>query len=197
MANYRLENIGIISDTHGDPRSWEQAMTVWQEVDLILHAGDVLYHGPRNPLVASYNPPRLAELLNTSRVPLLIARGNCDAEVDQLLLDYPLRVPMVLVQTPWWRIMVVHGDQIEGPETAADMIRRYRLDLLVSGHTHLPHLQEVGGGLWLNPGSASLPKEGPPTVARLRGDLVELLELPDGRVRQSYRRDQDKCCSSR
>ncbi len=74
--------LGIISDTHGNLRAWQAALAVWGEVDMILHAGDVLYHGPKNPLPEGYGPRELSEAMNASPVPLLFAQGNCDAEED-------------------------------------------------------------------------------------------------------------------
>ena len=75
--------IGIISDTHGHEDAWQKAFDKhFKDADLILHAGDVLYHGPRNPMKADYNPAGLAEKINHSPIPVVIARGNCDASVD-------------------------------------------------------------------------------------------------------------------
>ncbi|GFN21855.1 phosphodiesterase [Thermanaeromonas sp. C210] len=175
-----LSRIGVTSDTHGDVSAWEKALELWGPVDLILHAGDVLYHGPRNPLVAEYRPPKLAERINASSVPLLIARGNCDAEVDQMVLEWPLQSPLVLLQTPFLRLIAVHGHGMD-KGAMAGLARRYRADVLVCGHTHVPLLEEVDGILLFNPGSPSLPKgkEGP-TVGLIEGRTVTLKALSNG-----------------
>ncbi|MGI9951505.1 phosphodiesterase [Moorellaceae bacterium AZ2] len=182
MILQNLSPIGVISDTHGDVSAWEKALEVFGPVDLIVHAGDVLYHGPRNPLVQGYHPPELAKRINASPVPVLIARGNCDAEVDQLVLEWPLQSPMVLVQTPYLRLVAVHGHGMD-KAGMTELARRYRTDVLVFGHTHVPVLEEVEGILLLNPGSPALPKgkEGP-TVGLIQGQTVSLKALGNGKT---------------
>lgn len=178
----RLSHIGVISDTHGDVVAWEKALEVFGPVDLIVHAGDVLYHGPRNPLVQGYRPPELAERINSSPVPVLIARGNCDAEVDQLVLEWPIQSSMVLVQTPHLRLIASHGHRWDKVEMV-ELARRYRADVFVFGHTHVPVLEEVEGIILLNPGSPALPKgqEGP-TVGLIQEDSVCLKSLEGGKI---------------
>lgn len=177
-----LNRIGVISDTHGDVEAWERALEIWGPVDLIVHAGDVLYHGPRNPLVQAYRPPELAELINASQIPVLIARGNCDADVDQLVLDWPLQSQMVLLQTPYVRLVATHGQGMDKVEMV-ELAKRYRADIFVFGHTHVPVLEKVEGIILLNPGSPALPKgqEGP-TVAVIDEKTVYLKDLKEGRT---------------
>lgn len=177
----RLSHIGVISDTHGDVSAWEKALQVFGPVDLIVHAGDVLYHGPRNPLVQGYRPPELAERINASNVPVLIARGNCDAEVDQLVLEWPIQSSMVLVQTPYLRLLAGHGHGLDQAEMV-ELARRYRAEVFVFGHTHMPVLKKVEGIILFNPGSPALPKgkEGP-TVGLIEENRVSLKSLEDGR----------------
>ena len=160
--------IGVISDTHGDATGWQRVMeTQFHDVDLIIHAGDILYHGPRNPLVEGYNPPELASLINSCPVPVLFARGNCDADVDQLMLNYPVQTPYVFLQVGNLRIMAHHGDGFDWEEMLR-LSRLYGAKLFISGHTHIPVLEHAGEVILLNPGSPSLPKgEGRPTVAVL------------------------------
>ena len=81
--------IGIISDTHGCHERFSLAFDKYfKDADMIIHAGDVLYHGPRNPMLSNYNPAKLAEKLNSCSMPVVICRGNCDSEVDQMVLDF-------------------------------------------------------------------------------------------------------------
>ncbi|MCL6634967.1 MAG: phosphodiesterase [Peptococcaceae bacterium] len=184
--------IGVISDTHGDAASWRLVMeSVFGGADLIIHCGDVLYHGPRNPLVEGYSPQELANLINSCPVPVLFARGNCDADVDQLLLDYPIQAPYAFLQVGQLRIMAHHGDGLERDEMLR-LAARYRADLFISGHTHVPVLEDKGQktAILLNPGSPSLPKAGGrPTVAVLdcRGDSlkIEIINIDDCTSRES------------
>jgi putative phosphoesterase len=177
--------IGVISDTHGSLVAWQRALAnCFPAADLILHAGDLLYHGPRNPIPEGYDPPALAEALNRSPAPLIVVRGNCDSDVDQLVLDWPIQAPYALVQQEGLRVMVSHGEEITS-ESGADLIGRYRLAVLVTGHTHHPRAERCGGGVWLNPGSTSLPKwewhgEAVPTAAVIEDDVVRVCDVRTG-----------------
>ncbi|MHB1041904.1 MAG: phosphodiesterase [Eubacteriales bacterium] len=185
--------VGVISDTHGDVRSWRKAVEeFFKDAALIIHAGDVLYHGPRNPLTPGYNPPALSALINSCPAPVLFARGNCDAEVDQLMLDYPIQSPYAFLQVGSIRIMAHHGDGMDRDE-ALRLSRLYRADLFISGHTHVPSLEEESGVILLNPGSPSLPKgDGRPAVAVLEcgGDsiAVKIIYLDDGSSGEVFRK---------
>lgn len=179
--------VGIISDTHGDGAAWEQALaSCFQGVDMIIHAGDVLYHGPRNPIVAAYAPKDLAALLQQSPVPLLMARGNCDAEVDAMVLNMPLP-EQVVMQLGKYRLIAQHGHRLAEGE-AETLAAYYRADLWITGHTHVAMLTARGGRLFLNPGSPSLPHNGPlgrlKTVAVADDAGVRILALASGEVLQ-------------
>lgn len=174
--------IGVISDTHGDLNAWRQALAgPFKEVDLILHAGDVLYHGPKNPMVPGYGPAALAEAINSSPAPVIIARGNCDSAVDQLVLDYPIQAPYAFVQIGGVRILVNHGDELSQAQMI-DQARHYRAQIFVFGHLHTPVLEKRDGVVLLNPGSAALPKSPSATVGLIDTDArtVALVELASG-----------------
>lgn len=173
--------VGIISDTHGCVPAWEQALAgPLAGVDLIVHAGDVLYHGPRNPLVPGYDPPTLAEKINACPVPVIIARGNCDAEVDQVLVDWPLQAPYAFLQLDDIRIMVQH--QVANEAEMQVLARKYRVNLFIYGHTHVAVCRQLDDLTCLNPGSPTLPKDEKktPTVAVLNGRELELVDLNSG-----------------
>ncbi len=176
--------IGVISDTHGSLAAWERAIRVLGDVDILLHAGDVLYHGPRNPLPEGHDAKHLAEAMNAYDGRLVVARGNCDADIDQLVLAVPIQAPYALVVTEGRYIMVHHGHLVAGDD-AAEMMRRYRLDLIVTGHTHVPGIERPfhdGRGLILNPGSPALPKtrDRRGTVAVIEEDAVRILYVDGG-----------------
>jgi putative phosphoesterase len=179
--------IGVISDTHGSLLGWQRALdNCFGDVDLILHGGDILYHGPRNPMPEGYDPAGLADAINQSPAPLLVVRGNCDSDVDQLVLDWPIQSPYALVQHEGLRIMVNHGESVT-PDDAGELVKRYRLDVFVSGHTHHPLAAVSGCGLLLNPGSPSLPKwewrgEAVPTAAVIDDGAVRLCDVRSGDV---------------
>lgn len=160
--------VGVISDTHGNAAVWREVVEKhFKDVELIIHAGDILYHGPRNPLSGGYDPAELAELINSCPVPVVFAKGNCDSAVDQMMLLYPIQSPYAFVQLAGRRLIAHHGDGLNREEMIS-LARRYRADVFISGHTHVPVLEEVSGVILLNPGSPTLPKgDGTPTVALL------------------------------
>ncbi len=171
--------IGMVSDTHGDVEAWEKAMRLLEDCDWVLHAGDHLYNGAFNPVLSSYHPRRLAELINSCPVPMLHARGNCDSEVDTVALRDPLS-PLILARLGELQFLVMHGHTHDEDGLAA-LAERYRADVLVRGHTHQAGIRRRGSLLVVNPGSISLPAQGyPPTLAVLEEGRLRLLRLDDG-----------------
>lgn len=173
--------IGVVSDTHGCVQTWREMYAAFlNDADLIIHAGDVLYHGPRNTIPEEYNPQQLAAELNNCAVPMIIVQGNCDAEVDGMLLDIPI-TKSSLIYVNGLRIFVRHGHDLPLDQAAA-LGRRYRLDILISGHTHLPVLQRQGGTLLLNPGSSGMSKreDRRGTFAVIHDDRVEVIYTDTG-----------------
>ncbi|NIM06178.1 MAG: phosphodiesterase [Armatimonadetes bacterium] len=178
--------IGVISDTHGDLRSWQDALAgPFQGAGLIIHAGDILYHGPKNPMVAGYQPPALAEAINASPAPVIFARGNCDSAVDQLVIDYPIQAPYAFVQAEGIRVLLNHGDELTPPEMQ-QQAKRHRAQIFVFGHTHTPVLEKDNDVVLFNPGSPALPKSPNPTVGLIdtQTRAVLLVNLANGAVIQ-------------
>ena len=177
--------IGVISDTHGDLAGWHRALSgPLGRVDCIVHAGDLLYHGPKNPMVAGYDPAGLAEAMNALDVPLIVAKGNCDSAVDQLVLRAPIQSPYAFLQMEGLRVLVHHGDGL----TEADrrtLGEQWAIDVFVTGHTHARLLERVGKTIMLNPGSPALPKsdgtlDPVPTVATVEPQRVRIWSLESG-----------------
>jgi len=174
--------IGIISDTHGDVKAWKKVCeNYFYDVDMIIHAGDILYHGPRNPIMDGYDPARLAEEINNLKAPAVFARGNCDSSVDQLVINFPIQAPYVFVREEGLSILVNHGDIMSRDEMTA-LAGRCGVDVFIFGHIHRPFMEKQGEVLLLNPGSPSIPKEGPPTVAVLYGKIVKVIDIDGGKV---------------
>jgi putative phosphoesterase len=169
--------IGLISDTHGSARDFQKVLDgPFKDVELILHAGDVLYHGAKNPLSDGYNTVSLAEKMNAVNVPVLIAKGNCDSDVDQLVLDMPIMSPYVFASIDGKRIMVVHGDNKKDAHFE-ELIKGFGLALLLHGHTHTPRVKAVGRSLIVNPGTPTIP--GPSSPFK---KTVGTLDLKTGKV---------------
>lgn len=149
--------IGVISDTHGNIVAFRKALAHFQSVEMILHAGDVLYHPPRLPCSEGYDIPAFVEMLNSLTTPTIIAQGNCDPQVYEELLQMPVQSPYAYVSAGNLNIVVNHGHLLTR-EAMIELGKRYRADYFISGHTHIPMLENVGGCVLLNPGSPAIPK---------------------------------------
>ena len=184
----------VTSDTHGDLQAWQRLLEHYASgAQFIVHAGDVLYHGPKNPLVAGYAPLQLAEAINACPYPMVMVKGNCDAEVDQQVLEWPLQHPLALLQTPELTLLAAHGDR-HSEQDLARLALSYGAGIAVFGHIHQPVLKRVeledkpGAAVWLlNPGSPSLPKyeeDGRPvaSAAVIEGADIRIFGLEDGRT---------------
>jgi putative phosphoesterase len=175
--------IALVSDTHGDPTAWRKAMDVLGPVDLITHAGDVLYHGIFNPITETYEPRRLADVLNKVSTPMIHARGNCDSEVDQLALNNHMLSDFAFASADGVRILVTHGHK-HSEEQLAEMARKARVQIVHRGHTHQPQILVLKGVVIFNAGSIALPKqEGEtPTVGLLEDGKLTIFDINTGAV---------------
>lgn len=151
----------IASDIHGDLDSIEKVLSAYkkEECDKLLLLGDLLYHGPRNDLPNTYAPKAVIGLLNTNKDDLICVRGNCDTEVDQMVLNFPILADYSCIFVDGLRIFATHGHH-HNTQTPPPLRKG---EILLHGHTHVLKCEEFGeGNFYINPGSAALPKEGNP-----------------------------------
>ena len=181
----------IASDIHGSASSCIALLEQYQkeEAQKLILLGDLLYHGPRNDLPDEYQPKEVITRLNQVKNELLCVRGNCEAEVDQMVLEFPVMADYALLWIDGLTIFVVHGhhynqDQLPPLKNG---------DILLHGHTHVPALErkerkEGGWYYYLNPGSAAIPKNGNEksymiyedhvfTLKSLKGDEIDSLTI--------------------
>jgi len=178
--------IGVISDTHGNVTAFNKVMEFMADADLIVHAGDVLYHPPRLGFMEGYDIPAFAQTLNSLTIPIVIAQGNCDAQVYEELLEMPVQSPYAYVSSGGIRILINHGHLL----TKDQMIglgRKYKADYFISGHTHLPVLEDRGDMVLINPGSPSISKleidgKAIPSVGIITEDGTRIININDGTV---------------
>ncbi len=151
--------IVFMSDIHGVPSALEAALAKADELgyDKIALLGDLLYHGPRNGVPDFYDPVKVAQLLNARKDQIIAVRGNCDAEVDQVMCQFPMMSDYALLEADGVQFFLTHGHLWnEGNPPPIGMG-----NVLVHGHTHVPVLKTTEAGLTVfNPGSTSLPKGG-------------------------------------
>ena len=150
----------IASDIHGSATYCRQLLDAFDRegADALLLLGDLLYHGPRNDLPEGYAPKAVIDLLNARREKIFCVRGNCEAEVDQMVLTFPVLADYMLLPLGDRMIYATHGHHAS--ETNPPPLPQG--SILLHGHTHVPACRECAGGWYLNPGSVSIPKEGSP-----------------------------------
>ena len=146
----------IASDIHGSALFCQQMIQAYrrERADRLLLLGDLRYHGPRNDLPEQYNPKTVIALLNPLAADILCVRGNCDAEVDQMVLDFPIQADCCILSAGRRMIFATHG-HLYNPDQPPAL---HPGDVLLTGHTHVPACQARAGYTYCNPGSVSLPK---------------------------------------
>ena len=144
------------SDLHGSAFYTKQVLARFEaeQADKLILLGDLLYHGPRNDLPKEYDPKQVFAMLNGVKQHVLCVRGNCDAEVDQMVLEFPIMADYATLFVDSRMLFLTHG-HLFNEENLPPMNEG---DVLVHGHTHLRVMANQGHYVFLNPGSASLPK---------------------------------------
>ncbi len=147
----------IASDIHGSAYYCRKMLERYkaENADRMLLLGDILYHGPRNDLPKDYAPKKVIELLNGIKNEILCVRGNCDTEVDQMVLEFPILADYCILYLNERMIFATHGHVFN--EKNLPMLKKG--DILLHGHTHVPVCREHENYTYLNPGSVSIPKE--------------------------------------
>lgn len=174
----------IVSDLHGSYFYATKVIELWKQhqADKLLFLGDALYHGPRNPLPKEYNPAKVCELLNPYRDNIIAVRGNCDSEVDQMVLDFDVLETYTTLYINGKSIFATHG-HIYHPQH----LPKGQYDYFMYGHTHLLQLEQQGTLTLYNPGSISMPKGGnPSTYGLLSEDGLYIYDL-DGHIVKQQR----------
>lgn len=148
--------IMIASDIHGAAGFCKEMLDAYdrEQADKLLLLGDILYHGPRNDLPEGYAPKEVISMLNARKEELLCVRGNCDTEVDQMVLEFPILAEYCILYEKGRMIFATHGHNFN--EQNLPMLKKG--DILLHGHTHVPVCRETEEYIYLNPGSVSIPK---------------------------------------
>ncbi|MBQ8081246.1 MAG: phosphodiesterase [Clostridia bacterium] len=148
----------IASDIHGSALYCGKLLSAFDAggFDRLLLLGDLLYHGPRNDLPDGYAPKEVAALLNERKNSILAVRGNCEAEVDQMMLSFPVMADYALLPVGGRLCFATHG-HLFGPQNPPPLQEG---DMVLFGHIHVPKWETQGPIRYLNPGSVSIPKEG-------------------------------------
>ena len=147
----------FISDIHGSFNDLEQAFNIFQQekADKLIILGDYLNHGPRNPLPEGYDTKKCANLLNQYKKSIIGIRGNCDSEVDQMMLEFPVLESSCRIFVDDICLYLHHGHKNTNEELAKFLCEK---TILLSGHTHIPIIIKENDFIFVNPGSISIPK---------------------------------------
>ena len=149
----------IASDIHGSAYYCKQLLDAFrkEKADRLLILGDILYHGPRNDLPREYTPKEVLAMLNEMQDKIFCVRGNCDTEVDQMVLSFPILADYCILTAGERLIYATHGHNYN----LQALPPMQKGDILLHGHTHIPAWESFGDdNLYVNPGSVSIPKNG-------------------------------------
>ncbi len=152
--------IFVASDIHGSAFWCKKMLDAYnaENADFLLLLGDILYHGPRNDLPDEYAPKKVIEMLNPLADDIMCVRGNCEAEVDQMVLNFNVMSPFIRIFDGKTTIFATHGHTYN--EDALPKLRRG--EILLCGHTHVQVIRRHEDYTYVNPGSVSIPKENAP-----------------------------------
>lgn len=171
------------SDIHGSAYYCRKLLEAYERsgAKRLILLGDILYHGPRNELPKDYDPKQVLSMLNEYKNQIYAVRGNCDSEVDQMVLEFPIMADYALLELNGKTIYATHG-HIYNQDCLPPMQAG---DVLIHGHIHLPVARIMGDNYLLNPGSVSLPKEGnPASYGMLEDDTFAIYDFDGGMLKQ-------------
>lgn len=145
----------VVSDIHGSAYYAEKIPEIFEreKADKIIVLGDLYYHGPRNPLTKDYSPMKVAEILNSLKDRLEVIKGNCDAEVDEMISEFKFKEHLLL-DVNNLKVYFTHGHK-----NNMDNLPDEQIDMMVYGHFHTGFIVKKDGIIFANPGSISLPKD--------------------------------------
>lgn len=149
--------IMVASDIHGSAYYCQKMTEAYKNsgAQKLLLLGDILYHGPRNDLPKEYAPKKVIEMLNNISDEILCVRGNCDSEVDQMVLKFNIMAEYAIIYDGERMIFATHGHKFNKDNLPS----LKKGDILLHGHTHIPENESIDGITVMNPGSVSIPKE--------------------------------------
>ena len=171
----------ICSDIHGDADCLALLLERYktENAEKLVILGDILYHGPRNDIPAGYAPKKVIAKLTEIKDKIIAVRGNCDTEVDQMVLPFPILSDYSYILADGLSMLMTHGHKFS-PENPPPMSNG---TILLGGHTHVLKIEPLENGcFYVNPGSVSLPKENNPKTYAIYEDRKISIKTLDGEV---------------
>lgn len=175
----------IASDIHGSAYYCQAMLDAYDRegAERLLLLGDLLYHGPRNDLPKEYAPKQVIAMLNARKQDILCVRGNCEAEVDQMVLEFPVLAEYAILTEGTHMIFATHGHVFH----ESHLPPLHDGDILLHGHTHVPKCASHEHYIYMNPGSVSIPKENSHHGYMTLENGLFLWKDLDGTILQEYR----------
>ena len=187
LTNGRRNFMKILfaSDIHGSAYYCRRLLDIYKETKAsrMVILGDILYHGPRNDLPREYAPKQVISMLNDMKKEIYAVRGNCEAEVDQMVLQFPVMADYCILNLDGRTFYATHGHIYN--ENNLPPIQEG--DILIHGHTHVLKAEQKEGYVLLNPGSVSIPKEGNPPTYAIFEDGVFTIKDFEGNIVKSIK----------
>ena len=174
----------IASDIHGSAYWCERLMQAFdrEKANRLILLGDLLYHGPRNDLPRDYNPKKVISMLNEKKDIILAVRGNCEAEVDQMVLNFPVLADYALLPLGERLVYITHGHIFN----EGNLPPMKEGDILLHGHTHINACIQHESYIYMNPGSVAIPKDGQPNSYMTLQDGLFIWKDLEGRQFNSF-----------
>ena len=172
----------ICSDVHGSITSFKKVVDYFinNQFDRLIILGDLLYHGPRNDLPKNYRPKEVIQLANSIKDKIIMVKGNCEAEVDQMVLDFKI-FNSKIIKHNGYKLHLVHGHHLDTNKN-----NYCEGDIVFYGHTHVSKKEIINGITYINPGSTTIPKENTKkSFITLVGNTCSLLTL-NGKLIDKY-----------
>ncbi|MBQ0104733.1 MAG: phosphodiesterase [Armatimonadetes bacterium] len=177
--------IGILSDSHGGLEALKKTFRWFEGADAILHGGDILYHPPRDTEFSDYRLMECVNFLNSVIPPIIAVKGNCDSEVYSEILNFDTDKSTAVYKYGDVGIVINHGHNLNDI-TKVCLAKDLKARIFVSGHTHVPVLEERDGVILINPGSVSRPRfpyDSPdPTCCIIEDRVIKIISVNDGKV---------------
>lgn len=160
----------IITDIHGSPINLKKVLEN-ESFDKLLILGDILPHGPRNDLPIGYNPKEVLSILNPLKNKIICVRGNCDAEVDDMVLEFPI-LNLACIEYNGKSIYLTHGHKFN-----SKALLNVEDSIVLYGHSHITCVEYVDSNIYINIGSITLPKDGVACYATLCDNTIEIKNI--------------------
>ena len=175
----------IASDIHGSAFWCDKLLKAFEkeQADKLVLLGDLLYHGPRNPFPDGYDCPEVYDALNGIKEKIIAVRGNCDSEVDQMVLEFPMMSPIAVLEHKGRTVFATHGHLYD--DKTPPMLQAG--DILLNGHFHVPAIKTLSNGIvYANCGSVGLPKGGSQNSYILLDEDLQIKSLSTGETLRRF-----------